>query len=225
VLSLSFGLAQIRVDALDVIIETETTYSGTVNNVSISGTGYGTLNLTTNESSNDIIFTSFPTSTMNPLYNKSHKCIHHPKTLSAINDLSSYYYSATFVYSGDASGTLYRTATVSKTENGTKSESIDSTWNGTYSGPITTGTDIEFYEIFTPTQNPKEIQFSGYREISLPNNEIVYCEWTGTITSDEDIELDGSYRFDYTWSNVSWNPTTMEFHKDVHIDITQYSKK
>jgi len=217
-LILTFFIPVQFVNAFDTIINTETIFPGQINGVMIAGIGTGTLNHTTNSSTNDVTFTSFPIDTFNPYYGKSWKCKHHHKLLSVINNLSNYFTETTITYSKDATGTIYTAGTVTKTENGTKSVA-DTIWSGTYLGPIETGIDIEFYEIYTPTQNPKQISFSGHREIRAPNNKTIYCNWTGIISSTEDIELCNTYVFTYSWSNVSWNTITKEFHKEVHIDI------
>ncbi len=207
------------VNATDVIISTETTISGQINGIIVSGTGSGTFNLTQGNSTNEIIFASFPTDTLIPMYGRSWKCKHHPKPHSGISSLDSYFIETTFVFTGLATGTLYTNGTVTSTNGGTKSEAV-TTWSGNYSGPTTSNfTDVSFYETFIPTQNPKQLTISGYREMYIPGEGTVYCNWTGTLTSLEDIEIDEPFTLEFTLSNVSWDPITKIYEKDVQVDI------
>jgi len=209
-----------RAYATDEIVDLETSISGQINGTLLSGTGTGTFNLTEGNSSSEIIFTSFPTDTVNPCSFRSWTCKHHEMEACSIRDLSKYFVETTMVFSGVASGTIYTNGTVVKTENGTKSEA-ETTWSGTYSGPTSSnGSDAVFYETYTPTANPKQLSIIGYRVRTIQGQGIIYCNWTGTLTGSEDIDLDEPFTLTFSWSDVSWDTETKTFSKNVHVDVS-----
>lgn len=209
------GSTQAQVPAT---LYTSDTYSGEINHVSVSGSSSGTLYVSTATSENSITFTSFP-SDFNPMYGKSWKCKHHKVSTPGFPDLPSYDYEITLEYSNSASGSIHTYGTVVRV--GSNGSSCSQTWEGSYAGPTADPTDLEFYEIIAPTEDPYVLSIEGYREMDAGSSQIVECTWSGTLTSEDEFGMTESYRIDYEWSNQSWNAGTGVMEKEVEMTFTE----